>query len=97
MTAVGVGRLLAGGGLASARGQVDRAWDAAIAGWVRALVTGADRGDGAAPRSRSAGARSDHPRARPRLPVAGTPEGEQAQAGMLAEWELDQGATGTRK
>jgi hypothetical protein len=71
-----------------ARGQVDRAWDAAIAGWVRALVAGTDRGEALRPDLDRLVRDAIIPERVRRLPVAGTPEGEQAQAGMLAEWEL---------
>ena len=73
---------------AFARGQVERAWDAAIAGWVRALVDGADRGAALRPDLDRLVRDAIIPERVRRLPVAGTPEGEQAQAGMLAEWEL---------
>ena len=82
-----------------ARGQIDRAWDAAIAGWVRALVTGADRGEALRPDLDRLVRDAIIPERSRRLPVAGTPEGEQAQAGMLAEWELirSAGAAGVVK
>jgi tetratricopeptide (TPR) repeat protein len=73
---------------ALARGQIDRAWDAAIAGWVRALVTAADRGQTLRPDLDRLVRDAIIPERVRRLPVAGTPEGEQAHAGMLAEWEL---------
>jgi hypothetical protein len=71
-----------------ARGQIDRAWDAAIAGWVRALVTAADRSEALRPDLDRLVRDAIIPERVRRLPTAGTPEGEQAQAGMLAEWEL---------
>jgi tetratricopeptide (TPR) repeat protein len=71
-----------------ARGQVDRAWDAAVAGWVRALVAGTSRGEALRPDLDRLVRDGIIPERVRRLPVAGTPEGEQAQAGMLAEWEL---------
>jgi tetratricopeptide (TPR) repeat protein len=71
-----------------ARGQIERAWDAAIAGWVRALVASADRGAALRPDLDRLVRDAIIPERVRRLPVAGTPEGEQAQAGMLAEWEL---------
>jgi tetratricopeptide (TPR) repeat protein len=71
-----------------ARGQIDRAWDAAIAGWVRALVASADRREALRPDLDRLVRDAIIPERVRRLPVAGTPEGTQAQAGMLAEWEL---------
>jgi hypothetical protein len=71
-----------------ARGQIDRAWDAAIAGWVRALVGAADRSAVLRPDLDRLVRDAIIPERVRRLPVAGTPEGTQAQAGMLAEWEL---------
>jgi tetratricopeptide (TPR) repeat protein len=73
---------------AFARGQIDRAWDAAIAGWVRALVTSAPRREALRPDLDRLMRDAIIPERVRRLPVAGTPEGAQAQAGMLAEWEL---------
>jgi hypothetical protein len=73
---------------AFARGQIDRAWDAAIAGWVRALVTSTDRSVVLRPDLDRLVRDAIIPERVRRLPVAGTPEATQAQAGMLAEWEL---------
>jgi tetratricopeptide (TPR) repeat protein len=73
---------------AFARGQIDRAWDAAIAGWVRALVASAPRREALRPDLDRLVRDAIIPERVRRLPVAGTPEGAQAQAGMLAEWEL---------
>jgi tetratricopeptide (TPR) repeat protein len=70
-----------------ARGHVDRAWNAAISGWVRALMT-PDRGAALRPDLDRLVREAIIPERVRRLPVAGTPEGEQATAGMLAEWEL---------
>jgi tetratricopeptide (TPR) repeat protein len=72
---------------AFARGQVERAWAAAVSGWVRALLT-ADRGAALRPDLDRLVRDAIIPERVRRLPVAGTPEGEQAQAGMIAEWEL---------
>jgi tetratricopeptide (TPR) repeat protein len=72
---------------AFARGQVDRAWDAAISGWVRALLT-PDRGAALRPDLDRLVREAIIPERVRRLPVAGTPDREQAQAGMIAEWEL---------
>jgi tetratricopeptide (TPR) repeat protein len=76
---------VAAGSLAS--GQIDRAWAAAVAGWVRALVTTANRGNVLRPDLDRLVRDAIIPERVRRLPVAGTPEGEQAHAGMLAEWE----------
>ena len=72
---------------AFARGQVERAWHAAISGWVRALLT-ADRGAALRPDLDRLMREAIIPERVRRLPIAGTPEAEQAQAGMLAEWDL---------
>lgn len=72
---------------AFARGQVERAWSAAVSGWVRALVT-PDRGAALRPDLDRLVREAIIPERIRRLPVAGTPEGEQAAAGMLAQWEL---------
>jgi tetratricopeptide (TPR) repeat protein len=72
---------------AFARGQVERAWHAAISGWVRALLT-ADRGAALRPDLDRLVREAIIPERVRRLPIAGTPEAEQAQAGMLAEWDL---------
>jgi tetratricopeptide (TPR) repeat protein len=71
---------------AFARGQVERAWSAAVSGWVRALIT-PDRGAALRPDLDRLVREAIIPERVRRLPVAGTPEGEQAAAGMLAEWE----------
>jgi tetratricopeptide (TPR) repeat protein len=70
-----------------ARGRVERAWNAAISGWVRGLMT-ADRGAALRPDLDRLVREAIIPERVRRLPVAGTKEGEQATAGMLAEWEL---------
>lgn len=70
-----------------ARGQIERAWNAAISGWVRALLT-PDRGAALRPDLDRLVREAIIPERVRRLPVAGTPEGEAAQGGMLAEWEL---------
>lgn len=72
---------------AFARGQVERAWSAAVSGWVRALVT-PDRGAALRPDLDRLVREAIIPERVRRLPVAGTPDGDQAAAGMLAEWEL---------
>lgn len=72
---------------AFARGQVERAWSAAISGWVRALIT-PDRGAALRPDLDRLVREAIIPERVRRLPVAGTPEADQAAAGMLAEWEL---------
>jgi tetratricopeptide (TPR) repeat protein len=72
---------------AYSRGQVDRAWDAAVAGYVRAIVAW-DRGATLRPDLDRLVREAIIPERVRRLPVAGTPEGEQAHAGMLAEWDL---------
>jgi uncharacterized protein (DUF1330 family) len=72
---------------AFARGQVERAWSAAVSGWVRALVT-PDRGAALRPDLDRLVREAIIPERIRRLPVSGTPEGEQAGAGMLAQWEL---------
>jgi tetratricopeptide (TPR) repeat protein len=70
-----------------ARGRVERAWNAAISGWVRGLMT-ADRGAALRPDLDRLVREAIIPERVRRLPVAGTKEGEQAAAGMLAEWDL---------
>jgi tetratricopeptide (TPR) repeat protein len=70
-----------------ARGRVERAWNAAISGWVRGLMT-PDRGAALRPDLDRLVREAIIPERVRRLPVAGTKEGEQATAGMLAEWEL---------
>jgi hypothetical protein len=72
---------------AFARGQVERAWSAAVSGWVRALVT-PDRGAALRPDLDRLVREAIIPERVRRLPVSGTPEGDQAAAGMLAQWEL---------
>lgn len=72
---------------AFARGQVERAWNAAVSGWVRALVT-PDRGAALRPDLDRLVREAIIPERIRRLPIAGTPEGEHAAAGMLAQWEL---------
>lgn len=72
---------------AFARGKVERAWNAAISGWVRGLMT-PDRGAALRPDLDRLVREAIIPERVRRLPVAGTKEGEQATAGMLAEWEL---------
>jgi hypothetical protein len=71
-----------------ARGQIDRAWDAAIAGWVRALMASAPRREVLRPDLDRLVREAIIPERVRRLPSAGAPESAQAQAGMLAEWEL---------
>lgn len=70
-----------------ARGHVDRAWNAAIAGYVRALLA-ADRGASLRPDLDRLVREAIIPERIRRLPIAGTPEAEQARAGLLNEWEL---------
>jgi tetratricopeptide (TPR) repeat protein len=72
---------------AFARGQIERAWAAAISGWVRALLT-PDRGAALRPDLDRLVRDAIIPERVRRLPVFGTPEAEGAQAGMIAEWEL---------
>lgn len=72
---------------AFARGHVSRAWDAAVAGWVRALLT-ADRGAALRPDLDRLVRDAIIPERLRRLPTSGTAEAEQAQASMIAEWEL---------
>ncbi|HEY8549917.1 MAG TPA: hypothetical protein VIL35_08190 [Vicinamibacterales bacterium] len=72
---------------AYARGHVDRAWDAAVAGWVRALLT-ADRGAALRPDLDRLVRDAIIPERLRRLPTNDTAEVQQAQAAMLAEWEL---------
>ena len=72
---------------AFARGHVDRAWNAAIGGYVRGLLA-ADRGAALRPDLDRLVRESIIPERVRRLPIAGTPEAEQAQAGLLSEWEL---------
>jgi hypothetical protein len=55
---------------------------------VRALVASADRREALRPDLDRLVRDAIIPERVRRLPVAGTPEGTQAQAGMLAEWEL---------
>jgi hypothetical protein len=70
-----------------ARGHVDRAWDAAVTGYVRAIMA-ADGGAALRPDLDRLVREGIIPERVRRLPVAGTPDGEQALAGMLAEWDL---------
>lgn len=73
---------------AFARGQIDRAWDAAVAGWVRALVASAPRREVLRPDLDRLVREAIIPERVRRLPATATPDSAQAQAGMLAEWEL---------
>jgi hypothetical protein len=69
-----------------ARGHVDRAWNAAIAGYVRGLLA-FDRGASLRPDLDRLVREAIIPERIRRLSNAGTPEAEQAQAGLLNEWE----------
>ena len=69
---------------AFARGHVDRAWDAAVAGWVRGLLT-ADRGAALRPDLDRLVRDAIIPERLRRLPASAP---DTAQASMLAEWEL---------
>jgi tetratricopeptide (TPR) repeat protein len=69
------------------RGLVERAWEAAIAGYVRALIT-PDRGATLRPDLDRLVREAIIPERLRRLPEAGTTQGEQASAAMTAEWEL---------
>jgi tetratricopeptide (TPR) repeat protein len=69
------------------RGLVERAWEAAIAGYVRALIT-PDRGATLRPDLDRLVREAIIPERLRRLPEAGTNQGDQASAAMTAEWEL---------
>ena len=69
----------------AAQGDLQAAWDAAQAGWVRAPLA-PDHGVGAARRYRSARAARDCPRSRARAPKA---RAQQPPDTLQAEWELD--------
>ena len=71
---------------AFSRGHVDRAWNAAIAGYVRGLLA-VDRGASLRPDLDRLVREAIIPERIRRLPIAGTPEAERAQAGLLNEWE----------
>jgi hypothetical protein len=69
-----------------ARGHVDRAWDAAVAGWVRGVLT-ADRGTALRPDLDRLVRDAIIPERVRRMPVTNG-EAQQAEAAMLAEWTL---------
>ena len=70
-----------------ARGHVDRAWDAAVAGWVRGILT-ADRGMALRPDLDRLVRDAIIPERVRRLPAVANGEAQQAEAAMLAEWTL---------
>lgn len=70
-----------------ARGNVDRAWDAAVAGWVRGILT-ADRGMALRPDLDRLVRDAIIPERVRRLPAVANGEAQQAEAAMLAEWTL---------
>jgi hypothetical protein len=70
-----------------ARGQVDRAWDAAVAGWVRGILT-ADRGAALRPDLDRLVRDSIIPERARRLAATSSSETQAAEASMLAEWTL---------
>ncbi len=71
---------------AFARGNVERAWNAALAGWVRALMT-PDRGAALRPDLDRLVREAIIPERVRRLAAAGATEGDPAEATLLAEWE----------
>lgn len=71
---------------AFARGNVERAWNAALAGWVRALMT-PDRGAALRPDLDRLVREAIIPERVRRLAAAGAAEGDPAEATLLAEWE----------
>ncbi len=72
---------------AFARGHVDRAWNAAVAGWVRGLLT-ADRGAALRPDLDRLVRDAIIPERLRRLPAGSVADPQQAEAAMIAEWDL---------
>jgi len=70
-----------------ARGQVDRAWDAAVAGWVRGILT-ADRGVSLRPDLDRLVRDAIIPERARRIAATSSGETQAAEASMLAEWTL---------
>ena len=70
-----------------ARGNVERAWDAAVAGWVRGILT-VDRGMALRPDLDRLVRDAIIPERVRRLPAVASGEAQQAEAAMLAEWTL---------
>jgi hypothetical protein len=70
-----------------ARGLVDRAWDAAVAGWVRGILT-ADRGVALRPDLDRLVRDAIIPERARRIAATSTSETQAAEASMLAEWTL---------
>jgi hypothetical protein len=70
-----------------ARGHIDRAWDAAVAGWVRGILT-ADRGTALRPDLDRLVRDAIIPERVRRLPALANGEAQQAETAMLAEWTL---------